>query len=229
MPDAAAKLQATWAEDRAPVRTDPSADLGAKTEERAAVQQAAARPSHLRDWRQCAKPSRHDAANVPTRRPSKVANDNRPEFHFPLNQHTIQAGALRCGGEEGLDLIAVECLDDCLLNSDGQVVQVPRKMLKNTLSPQRTDECLGRINDVLAVLCFHSLVAPLQHVVTKCRHDFFINPGGIQIACEASEMWNAVGDRLVRPNLDLTALDKGLFPSHVLVTFCSHCSLVVGR
>ena len=49
MPDAAAKLQATWAEDRAPVRTDPSADLGAKTEERAAVQQAAARPSHLRD------------------------------------------------------------------------------------------------------------------------------------------------------------------------------------
>ena len=88
MPDAAAKLQATWAEDRAPVRTDPSADLGAKTEERAAVQQAAARPSHLRDWRQCAKPSRHDAANVPTRRPSKVANDNRPEFHFPLNQHS---------------------------------------------------------------------------------------------------------------------------------------------
>lgn len=91
MPDAAAKLQATWAEDRAPVRTDPSADLGAKTEERAAVQQAAARPSHLRDWRQCAKPSRHDAANVPTRRPSKVANDNRPEFHFPLNQHKVDA------------------------------------------------------------------------------------------------------------------------------------------
>jgi hypothetical protein len=101
IPDAAAKLQSTWAEDRAPVRTDPSADPGAKTEERAAVQQAAARPSHLRDWRQCAKPSRHDAANVPTRRPSKVANDNRPKFHFPLNQHkrTGSSNALMAGND----------------------------------------------------------------------------------------------------------------------------------
>ena len=87
MLDAAAKSKSTWAEDRAPVRTDPSADPGAKTEERVAVQQAAARPSHLRDWHQSAKPSRHDAANFTTRRPSKIANANRPQFHFPLNQH----------------------------------------------------------------------------------------------------------------------------------------------
>jgi hypothetical protein len=44
----------TWAEDRAPVGTDPSADPGAKTEGRAASLTRAALPS-LRDWRQCDK------------------------------------------------------------------------------------------------------------------------------------------------------------------------------
>ena len=47
----------TWAEDRATVGTDPSADPGAKTEGRAGIHLAcSARSSHpLRDWHQCGK------------------------------------------------------------------------------------------------------------------------------------------------------------------------------
>ena len=50
----------TWAEDRAPVGTDPSADPGAKTEGRAEDRLAySARSSHpLRDWHQALNPSR---------------------------------------------------------------------------------------------------------------------------------------------------------------------------
>ena len=47
----------TWAEDRATVGTDPSADPGAKTEGRAEDRlMCSARSSHpLRDWHQCDK------------------------------------------------------------------------------------------------------------------------------------------------------------------------------
>ena len=47
----------TWAEDRATVGTDPSADPGAKTDGRAEDRLAcSARSSHrLRDWHQCDK------------------------------------------------------------------------------------------------------------------------------------------------------------------------------
>jgi hypothetical protein len=67
--------KAAWAEDRATQRCDPSADPGAKTEGRAvrSVTAAAARPSTLRDWHQSDKPSRHDAATLPARRPSQFA------------------------------------------------------------------------------------------------------------------------------------------------------------
>ena len=78
-----------WAEDRATQRCDPSADPGAKTEGRAACSAtaAAARPSTLRDWHQSDKPSRHDAATLPAGCPSLLANAERQEFQFPVNQH----------------------------------------------------------------------------------------------------------------------------------------------
>ena len=78
----------TWAEDRAPVRTDSSADPGAKTEARADVAWQNRPLTTLRDWHQCDKPSRHDAAKLFTGRAKLVANNRDQKFHFPLNQHT---------------------------------------------------------------------------------------------------------------------------------------------
>jgi len=87
MPAGALQTQLTWAEDRAPVRTDPSADPGAKTEGRAVTHTSAAPPSSpLRDWHQSAKPSRHDAAKSQARRLTQLANNQRSTFHFPVNQ-----------------------------------------------------------------------------------------------------------------------------------------------
>ncbi len=78
-----------WAEDRATQRCDPSADPGAKTEGRAACNfaPAAARPSTLRDWHESDKPSRQDAATSPAGRRLRLANTERQEFQFPLDQH----------------------------------------------------------------------------------------------------------------------------------------------
>ena len=53
----------TWTEDRAPVRTDPSAVPRAETEGWAVAQHSAAQPS-LRDRHQCDKPLRQDAATA---------------------------------------------------------------------------------------------------------------------------------------------------------------------
>ena len=90
MNHATAQWPSTWAEDRAPVRTDPSADPGAETEGRAASPPPAF--SRLRDQQQSAKPSRHEAAKSPTRCPSQPANANRQKFQFPLNQDMSTVG-----------------------------------------------------------------------------------------------------------------------------------------
>lgn len=74
-------------EDTALLRSNRSAVLGAKTEERAVGVPAAARPSSpLRDWPQCDKPSRHDAATSLTGRPSTLANIHPSKFQFTVNQ-----------------------------------------------------------------------------------------------------------------------------------------------
>jgi len=57
-----------WAEDRATQRCDPSADPGAKTEGRA-VRSAT-------------------AATLPAGCPSILANAERQEFQFPVNQQS---------------------------------------------------------------------------------------------------------------------------------------------
>ena len=59
----AVQCDLTWTEDRAPVRTDPSAAPRAETEGRAVARHGAALPS-LRDRHQCDKPLRQDAATA---------------------------------------------------------------------------------------------------------------------------------------------------------------------
>lgn len=80
----ARKSTTAWAEDTALLRSNRSADPGAKT----------ARGRHdaaflrVRDWHESDKPSRHDAAKSLAGRPSKFINASRPKVHFPLNQHS---------------------------------------------------------------------------------------------------------------------------------------------
>ena len=90
------------AEDRATQRCDPSAVPGAKTEVRAAVRFAAARPSALRDLHQSDKPSRHEAASSSTRCRSSLANARPSKFQFTVNQYTSMrpAGISWGGGSE---------------------------------------------------------------------------------------------------------------------------------
>jgi hypothetical protein len=59
----AVQCDLTWTEDRAPVRTDPSAAPRAETEGRAVARRGATLPS-LRDRHQCDKPLRQDAATA---------------------------------------------------------------------------------------------------------------------------------------------------------------------
>ena len=82
----ALQRQSAWTEDKATLRSDLSADPGAKTDGA-----ARGRPvSTHRDWHQSAKPSRHDAATAPARCPSPLANAKRRSFQFPLNQDTTK-------------------------------------------------------------------------------------------------------------------------------------------
>ena len=86
----AAEWLLTWAEDRATQRCDPSADPGAETGDGAwhSLRPLSPLARCLQDQHQSAKPSRHEAAKSSTRRPSQLANANRPKFQFPLNQDT---------------------------------------------------------------------------------------------------------------------------------------------
>jgi hypothetical protein len=79
-----------WAEDRATQRCDLSADPGAKTGA-GARPCLALLPFHpLRDWHESDKPSRQDAATLPTGCPSRLANAKRQEFQFPVNQDSLR-------------------------------------------------------------------------------------------------------------------------------------------
>ena len=92
----------TWAEDRATQRCDPSADPGAKTKGRAGRRAfvVAARLSTLRDWRESDKRSRHDAATRPAGCRPTLANTERQEFQFPLNQHRGRLHVTWCWRED---------------------------------------------------------------------------------------------------------------------------------
>jgi hypothetical protein len=77
-----------WAEDRALLRSNPSAVPGAEVGV-GAENPSAPLPFLLRSWHPSAKPSRHDAATASAGCPSPLANANRPKFHFPLNQDKL--------------------------------------------------------------------------------------------------------------------------------------------
>jgi len=96
--------QMAWAEDRALLRSNPSADPGAKTGAGAGNHLAPLPFCQLRDWHQSDKPSRQDAATVATGCPSTLANTERQEFQFPLNQHSSRASPDYSFGGEFLDL-----------------------------------------------------------------------------------------------------------------------------
>ena len=84
MPLVALQPISAWEENRATLRSDPSAILGAKTDGA-----ARGRPVlHFldRDWHQSAKPSLQDAATALAGGPFQLANVNQPTFQFPLNQ-----------------------------------------------------------------------------------------------------------------------------------------------
>lgn len=79
----------TWAEDRATLRSDPSAVPGAKTGARAVDVQHSIARLPLRDWRPCAKPSRHDAVILRQEAFLQLANGKQLEFLFAVNQDTM--------------------------------------------------------------------------------------------------------------------------------------------
>jgi hypothetical protein len=81
---AALQPDSAWAEDRATLRSDPSAVPGAKTDGAARGRPVLHSPH--RDWQQSDKPSQQDAVTALARCLSPLANSNRPTFHFPLNQ-----------------------------------------------------------------------------------------------------------------------------------------------
>jgi hypothetical protein len=85
----AAQSDSTRAEDRATLRSDPSADPGVGVEGRAGLGSGPVSLTHLQLQHQSDKPARHEAGTRLTRRPSPLANANCPKFHFPLNQDTF--------------------------------------------------------------------------------------------------------------------------------------------
>src|SRR3954468_7738912 len=87
MPTAALQPDSAWAEDRALLRSNPSAVPGAKTD-----RAAGSRPllhTHHRDWHQSDKPSQQDAATALAGCPSQLANSDPLTFQFPLNQDRV--------------------------------------------------------------------------------------------------------------------------------------------
>ena len=87
MRTAALQPDSAWAEDRALLRSNPSAVPGAKTDG-AAGRRPVLHTRH-RDWHQSDKPSRQDAAIVLVGRRSQLANNDRPTIWFPLNQDSL--------------------------------------------------------------------------------------------------------------------------------------------
>jgi hypothetical protein len=84
-----AQSNAAWAEDTALLRSNRSADPGAKTG--GGIKRLRSIPpvsKALRDWHHSEKPSRQDAAKSPTGGHLQLTNTNPSRFRFPLNQDT---------------------------------------------------------------------------------------------------------------------------------------------
>ena len=83
---AALRCLMTWTEDRALLRSNPSAAPGDETEARTPLFSDGVRSSWLRDRPECVKPSRHDAATRLAGCITPLANDGRTKFQFTVNQ-----------------------------------------------------------------------------------------------------------------------------------------------
>jgi len=83
----ALQTDSAWAEDRALLRSNPSAVPGAKTD--GAARGRPVLHTYHRDWHQSNKPSQQDAATALAGCPSKLANTDRPTFQFPLNHDKL--------------------------------------------------------------------------------------------------------------------------------------------
>ena len=104
MHTAALQPDSAWVEDRALLRSNPSAVPGAKTDGAAGSRPVL--PTPHRDWHQSDKPSRQDAATVLAGGPSPLVNTDRSTFPLPLNQ---DSGMNR----EGLKRLSIKCFAKC--------------------------------------------------------------------------------------------------------------------
>ncbi len=83
-----------WAEDRAMLRSNPSADPGAKIEGRAAFVKHDAAHLPLRDWHESENPSRPEAAIHRQDAALSPANTKRSQFQFTVNQDILTSTVL---------------------------------------------------------------------------------------------------------------------------------------
>lgn len=97
MTHAAIEQPMAWAEDKALLGSNLSADPGAKTEGRAAND--VARLSPLRDWHQSDKSLAAQPRALDVKKPGDglpgVANSRRTKLHFTLNQYSSPGTKLR--------------------------------------------------------------------------------------------------------------------------------------
>ena len=91
------RLNHAPAEDRAPVRTDPSAEWGGQDERPGSGEPRS--PSYptcaLFGVAPSDQPSQHDAAKSLQDARHPFTNASHSEFHFPLNQHSLAGRILR--------------------------------------------------------------------------------------------------------------------------------------
>lgn len=78
-----------WAEDKGLLRSNLSADPGAKIERWAAFLPKEAAHLPLRDWHQSDKPSRQDVATCRRDAAIQFANASRSKFQFTVNQDNL--------------------------------------------------------------------------------------------------------------------------------------------
>ncbi len=91
----ALQSRTTWAEDRAMLRSNPSADPGAKIEGRAVFFPKEAAHLPLRTWHQSDKPTRPEAVTHQQEAPLPLANAKRLRFQFTVNQDSTTTRCLR--------------------------------------------------------------------------------------------------------------------------------------
>jgi len=135
----AVQCDLTWTEDRAPVRTDPSAAPGAETEGRADVLKGTARPS-LRDRHSCDKPLRPEAATAAAWSRTVFPYALPTRFQFRLNQDTCRVAM------KNLKQKALECCSGIQLPAPPDVANSPAHRL-----------------DGLGVQCAPHIVLDLHH------------------------------------------------------------------